>query len=264
MRGRERVDERRIVRHRDDRPRKIRERRLERAHRFEVEVVRRLVDDEQLRARQQRADHRDARVLAAAQRMRGRAGVDRQAGVVERRAPALGEVPAPVERAEVVFSRVAARDALERRERRVEMRDGGGRATWVVCRAGVVLRDERDRRMPVDRTRRRREPARDQVREHALADAVAAGDRGRRAIEREVERIKQRDAVVEAEGNAMDRDERGSGCGSGHEHLRKWVATFARRARDARSATRGGETIRGRLSCSLGGSEFVGGKMRGV
>ncbi|MDW9240767.1 hypothetical protein C7S16_3156 [Burkholderia thailandensis] len=65
----------------------------------------------------------------------------------------------------------------------------------------------------------------------------------------------------------MKRDERADGSGPGHEHLRKWIATFARRVRRAwcaRRAMRSGETIRGRLSCSLGGSEFVRGKVRGV
>ncbi|KOT00867.1 hypothetical protein DM50_3179 [Burkholderia mallei] len=68
MRRRERVDERRVVRHRDDRPRKIRERGFERTHRFEIEMVRRLVEQQQLRGRlaPQRAGERRLQPLAAA------------------------------------------------------------------------------------------------------------------------------------------------------------------------------------------------------
>lgn len=227
-------EQRAIVAHDDEAAAPAGERRAQPFAAGRVEMVRRLVGDEQVRAREQRADHRDARELAAAQRVRGRARVERrQSGFVERRLPALGEVPASVEQVEVVRARIAARDALERGERRVEARDGGSRASRIVHRVGVVLRDERDRRVPLDRARRRCEPAGDQAREHALAGAVAADDRARRAIEREVERIEQRDAVVEAKGNVMKRDERAGESGPGHEHLRKWIATFARRVRRA-------------------------------
>lgn len=195
-----------------------------------VEVVGRFVEHEQARAGQQRADQRDACELAAAQRVGSGVGLHVvQARRIERRAQPFGEIPALADRVEVVRVGLALREPRKRRERHVELGNRGD-ALRAGRHVGVLLRDVRDGRLPVDRAGTRRAAARDQLREHALARAVAADDAGRHAVDDEVERIEQREAVVEAEGNVMKRDERAGRRGSSHEHLRKCVEHFARRA----------------------------------
>ena len=151
------------------------ERRLELLDRLEVEVVRRLVEDEAVHAAGREQRERGPRALARRERRRGPddvVGAERelreQRARVDRRQPGSGD------------------EAVEQRARAVE------------GRAGLVELAEDDRRPDPARAARERQPAEQRVDQRRLAGAVRPDDREPLAeAELEVER-------AEAERPALD------------------------------------------------------------
>ncbi len=207
--------------------------RVERVAALGIEVVRGLVEDEQVGPIDHERGERHARALAAAQ-ARERA-IDRHVREREARelgVDALAQVPAIADSLEIAVGWRARERARERGEHvaRAE-RIGDGAALVVVGRVDdASLRQVADARAPHDLARCRRELAEEEANERALPDPVRADESRALAAEAERQVAKEHAPIGKREAESIGGEQR-VGAARGRTWHGRRVPTCIRRVK---------------------------------
>jgi len=170
-----------------------------------VEMIRWLVEDQEVGLRQQSAQQRHPHGFAAAESLCRRRGVKAaEAGLLECVLEACGKVPIVADQVEVGGVDAAGIDALQGVKDRLE---AGERRDRFAGEAVDLLRQVEHGAGTNAAARGRQQLAGQQAREHALAGAVAANQAGVSGIELLREACEQRRAVGKIERCAVERQE---------------------------------------------------------
>ncbi len=164
-----------------------------------------------------------------------------QAGVAQALPELSGQIPALADAFDVVGHGGAARQALQRVE---DVGQAGQLADRLAGRGRAVLAEVEDGAVALDAAGAGLQRAGDEAGEHAFAQAVAADDAGRRAVDEQVDFVEQRVAVGELKTELAQGGQAKQTRDMSHRHLRKMGD------QTAGALGRGGVGFSGRLTGS--------------